>query len=272
VTSVLALTASVLFGLGDFGGGLAARRLPPLKVVAWSQVFGLPVLVIGLLVVPAPSVGWADLAWGAAAGATGLVGLVLLYSALAEGTMSVVAPITGAVAAGVPVIVDIVGGTRLTGTQTLGVVTALASIVLLSGMGRGSLTPALAVRAATAGVGLAGFAVAIAQTPVASGVWPLVGARGVSITLALALAAGMAGGVVGSGSIRLLALVGVLDQGANVAMALAIQRGPLGIVAVLSSLYPAVTVLTAIAVLRERPGRGEVLGICLAGAAVVLLV
>ena len=270
MTPLLALASSVLFGLGDFGGGLATRRFAPLRVVAWSQLLGAPVLAVGLLVVPAPTAGWVDLAWGAGGGLAGLAGLVLLYGALAGGTMSLVAPITGAVAAAVPVAVDILGGTRLSGLQVGGVVIALAAIVLLSGSGRGSLSPALAGRAVAAGLGFATVLVALAQTDVGSGAWPLVGARAVSIPLAFLLASRVAGSGI-RGGLGLLAVVGALDQAANVALALAIQRGPLAVAAVLSSLYPAVTAVAAIVALSERPHRPEVLGIGLAVVAAVVL-
>jgi drug/metabolite transporter (DMT)-like permease len=276
VSSILALASAVFFGFGDFCGGLSSRRLPVWTVAAGSQVLGLPVLAVGLLVVSAPSVTTGDLVAGAVGGVAGLIGLALLYGALADGTMSIVAPITGAVAASVPVLVDLVLGTRLTGRQWVGVAVALAAILLLAGPGRPSLTPALALRAIGAGLGFAAFFVAWSQTSVESGLWPLVAARGVSIPIAVAVAVIAAGrrpaGPGGSRSVwALVAVTGVLDMAANVSLTLGLQRGSLGVVSVLSSLYPAVTAVVAIAVLGERPGRFESVGIGGAVVAAILL-
>ena len=110
MNQLLALVSAVLFGVADFTGGFVTRRLPVWKVIAWSQLLGLPLLVVGLLVVPAEEVTALDLALGAIGGIAGLVGLAILYSTLAAGTMSVVAPISGAVAAAIPVIFDLSRG------------------------------------------------------------------------------------------------------------------------------------------------------------------
>jgi uncharacterized membrane protein len=107
MSQTLALISAVLFGVADFAGGFASRRLPVWKVIPWSQLIGLVLLFVGLLVVPAEEVTRDDLLWGAVGGLAGLAGLALLYSTLAAGTMSVVAPISGATAAAIPVLFDL---------------------------------------------------------------------------------------------------------------------------------------------------------------------
>ncbi len=275
MSSLLALGSALFFGLGDFCGGLATRRLPVWWVAAGSQLLGLPVLVVGLAVVEATEVGIADLGFGALGGVAGLVGLALLYASLAAGTMSVVAPITGAVAAAVPVVVDLALGTVLSGRQWVGVVVAVVAIVLLAGPGRVSLSPRLVGQAVGAGLAFAAFFVALSATSVESGVWPLVGARVVTLPIAIgaaALTTRRAGAVPDwRPAAWIVGLTGVLDMAANVSLALGLQRGALGVVSVLSSLYPAVTALVAIALLGERPGRFEWVGITGAVAAAVLL-
>ena len=270
-SSLFALAGALFYGFGDFFGGISAKRMPVWWVAAGSQVLGLPVLVVGLVVIEATDVTTPDLVWGAVGGVAGVVGLALLYQSLAEGTMSLVAPITGVVAAGVPVLVGLALGEVLDTRQWTGVVVGIVAIVLLAGPGGASLSLGLLARAMGAGAGFALMFIALAQTAEASGMWPLVGARAASIPLALFVAF-RSGRPHGSSSAwGLVVLTGLLDQSANVAVTVALQRGPLGVNSVLASLYPAVTALAAIALLGERPGRFEAVGIVAAISAAVLL-
>lgn len=272
MSSALALASAACFGIGDFLGGLSSRRLPVWVVAAGSQVAGLPLLALGFLVVPVVAITPGDIVNGAIGGVAGLVGLALLYGALADGTMSVVAPITGVTAAAVPVVVDVVFGTVLDGRQWLGIGVALVAILLLAGPGRPAISPALAARALAAGLAFAAFFVAWSRTSLDSGLTPLVAARVASVPIALVLGWRAArGSRPGGRVVWLVVAAGVLDMGANMALTLALQRGSLGVVSVLSSLYPAVTALAAILVLGERPGRFEAVGIGLAVVAAALL-
>lgn len=236
-------------------------------------MLALPLLAIGLALIPAESVGARDLLFGGLAGFGGMVGLVLFYGALARGTMSVVAPITGATSAIIPVVADLAGGARLSTTEVVGITVALAAVVLVS-LERGPVRFDLrgATRAILAGMGFGLFFVALGETSEASGMWPLVAARAVSMPVALVVAVGSAGLVKPQRrDAGLVALAGNLDMGANIALAWALQRGSLAVGAVLSSLYPAVTAVTATIVLRERPASWQVSGIALAIAAMALL-
>jgi threonine/homoserine efflux transporter RhtA len=117
------------------------------------------------------------------------------------------------------------------------------------------------------------FFIALAQTDPASGLWPLVAARATTIPVAFAIAAYR--GVAGpprSSDLGVVVVAGTFDMAANIAGALALQRGPVGVTAVLVSLYPAVTAVTAIVVLHERPTGLQIAGIILAMAALVALV
>jgi drug/metabolite transporter (DMT)-like permease len=223
--------------------------------------------------VPVEEVTAADLAWGAIAGIAGLVGLVILYSTLAAGTMSVVAPISGAVAAAIPVVFDLARGKDMSLLRVLGIALALA-VVLLVGLDHSArhLDVRLLLQAAAAGVAFAAFFIALGFTDEASGLWPLVAARSVTIPISfvVALALGVSAPPHGH-DLSLVAAAGTLDMGANVAIALALQRGPLGINSVLSSLYPAVTAVVAVVVLKERPSTQQLVGIGLALAAVLAL-
>ncbi len=273
MSQVLALTSAVFYGLGDFLGGIATRRSSVWTVTAWSQTLGLGVLAIGLIVVPAEVVTTADILWGALAGVIGLAGLAALYSTLASGSMTIVAPIAGATTAVIPVVVDLSQGAELSLRHWVGIGLALAAVLLIGVDPAGRSTDVRMIgRAVFAGTAFGVFFIAFSQTSEASGLWPLVGARGMTIPLAFAIAGFKRVASPPRGrDLGMLAVLGNLDMAANVAIALALQRGPLGISAVLSSLYPAFTAIAAVIVLHERPRPGQTVGIVLAMGAILAL-
>ncbi|MCP3997518.1 MAG: DMT family transporter [bacterium] len=273
-TFALAIGGAVFYGFADFSGGFASKRLPPWGVTFWSQSIGVLALIGGLLLFPAEAVTVADVGWGAVAGVGGVIGVGLLYRSLSEGTMAIVSPITAATTATIPVVVDLATGETMTPLAMVGVPIALIAIATIAGE-RSSrrLSPRLLVMAMCAGAGFAAFFIAIAQTSEASGFWPLVGARAVTIPLGWLLHRSLEARARPTRiSIRWVAAAGLLDMGANLLVAVALQRGPLGIVSVLTSLYPVVTALTAVALVGERLTRVQMAGVGLAMAAVVLLV
>ncbi len=282
----LALASAVLYGAGDFCGGLASRRAGALVVVAVSQTAGLLLLCLLLPWLPAQPTR-ADLLWGALAGLGGGAGVGLLYRALAVGAMGVVAPTTAVCAAGIPVLVAIAFGERPSTAALSGIVLALVAIVLVSRVPesgkaksasfeeptpRGALPPGVAL-AMLSGVAIAVFFLALARTHPAAGLWPLGSARVTSAGIFAALV------VAGRHPLRMdrptLAVVlgaGLLDMLANVFYLLATRGGPLTGIVTLSSLYPASTVLLARLVLGERLGAWQAVGVGCALIAAVLIV
>ncbi len=273
MSQVLAVVSAVLFGFADFVGGLASRRTAPWTVAGWTQVCGLPVLFLGLLIVDATAVEASDLVWGAAGGVIGLIGLAIMYSALAAGKMSVIAPIIGAGAAAIPVAYAVAVGERIEPIHWAGIAFAVVGVWLLSaepGADRVSLR--LFGQAIAAAVAFSVFFIAMGQTSEASGLWPLAAARFASVPIAAAvIVVSKTAALTPKGAWRLVAVSGMLDMGANVAIVLAVQRGPVGINAVLGSLYPVFTVAAAIFILREHPSSRQTAGIAAALVAIVLL-
>ena len=100
---LLALASSVLYGVADFSGGIAARRGPVVTVTAWFQVIGVLPLVAWALLAPGVTRG-TDLAWASASGLAGGLGVTLLYRVLASGNVSTGAPLVAMIALTVPVI------------------------------------------------------------------------------------------------------------------------------------------------------------------------
>ena len=226
MSQFLALASAAFYGMGDFTGGLATKRLSIWTVMMWSQLAGLVLLIVGLSVVPAESVTATDVLFGGLAGLAGFIGLVILYQALAAGTMSVVAPITGATGAAIPVIVDVATGSSLTNLEWIGIALAIGAVVLLSlELTVKRLSARTMLLAIGAGVAFAAFFIAFAQADEASGLWPVAASRAASVPLAVLLARRF--GVARRPDRRdagLVASVGLLDMAANLLILLSLQR------------------------------------------------
>jgi drug/metabolite transporter (DMT)-like permease len=194
--------------------------------------------------------------------------------------MSVVAPLTAVFAAAVPVFTGLALGERLSMVTTLGIALAAIAIVLI-GQEQGSVPRSLTQQATARGITLsiaAGllvgvFFVSLERTSAASGLWPLVPARVVAISLFTGSA--LAGGrpVLVPWSVAGVAVgAGALDMLANALFLIAVQQGPLSVVATLASLYPASTIILARIVLGERWSRLQAAGIATAVAATAMIV
>jgi len=270
----LALAAAVIFGTGDFLGGLASRRIRVLAVLLISQAVGLVGLAaVSLLLGGTPS--GRDLVAGAVGGLAGGAGVAMLYGALAAGTMSLVAPITGVVAAIIPVGAGLVGGERPAALQYAGIGLALIAVSLLGGersATRGGLSLRVLLLALGSGVGFGVFYIALAKTSSSAGLLPLVAARGASVT-AFAVASVVRRQLPRTTPSALITViaVGAFDVTANALYVVAVHHGLLSIVAVLVSLYPASTVVCSLAFLRERLRGWQIAGVALALAAAVLI-
>jgi uncharacterized membrane protein len=185
IANALALLASIAYGAADFLGGLATKRGSTVfSAVVCSQATGLLLVLLALPFLPAASPTAPDLAWGAASGLAGGIGLALLYRGLAVGVMSVVAPVTAVCAVIIPVAVGLALGERPASPASLGVALAVVSIVLISrsgGMEDGkSATTGLATAIAS-GIAIGIFLVCLERTGPSAGLWPLVPARVVSV-------------------------------------------------------------------------------------------
>lgn len=276
----LGLLVATVYGSADFFGGLASRRRDATVVVLWSQLVGL--VGLGLLV---PLVGGSpsarDLQLGAGAGLVGLVGVLLLYRGLAGGRMAVVAPLTAVGAAMVPFVVGVAGGDGLPVTRLAGVAAALVGVALVSRPApEETVAPEAARTSATTelalgiGAGLAFGLVFVLLAGVGddAGLWPVLAQRTVSVPAALALATALGRPRrVGRADLRLIVPAGLCDAAANALFLLAARAGALSVVGVVSSLYPATTVLLASVVLKERISGVQGAGLLLAAAGVVLL-
>ena len=257
---LLALGASVSWGVGDFLGGLTARRLPVLAVVAISQLAGLVGIAIVASAFGGGYLGTTAIAAAACAGVAGAIGLAGLYRGMAIGAMGVVAPISAS-AAVIPVAVGLARGERPGTVQLVGVALALVGVVLVSREpgtdGRFAAGVPLALLAAA---GFGSYFLLIDRASADDAYWAVVTARLASSSLALAVARSRGVLGVARGSMPVLIAIGVLDVGANLLLALALNEGFVSLVSVVASLYPVLVVALAIVVLHERPSRTQAAG------------
>jgi uncharacterized membrane protein len=271
-TVVFGLAAAVTWGTGDFGGGLLSRRTPLFGVVLASQLVGM-VAALALAVVRGESAPLpADVAWSVLGGLAGGIGISALYQGLAVGRMGIVAPITGVIAALIPVAVGVVSEGLPTPLVVIGIVLAFVAVVLVSRVSDDRAGPSGVGLALLAGVAIGTLGVAIAQLSDGRVFGPL--------TVLRATEGLLVGGIVlvgrrawrpGRGLWPALAGVGIMDMAGNGAFILAVQAGSLAVAAVLSSLYPVTTVVLASIFLRERVTLSHAAGIALAVAAIACI-
>lgn len=276
---LLGLAAALTYGAGDFVGGLVTRRAPLFTVVLLSQVAGTALLFASVPFFTDSGPTASALAWGGASGAAGATGVLFLYKGLAAGKMGVVAPITSVEAAVVPVVWGLASGERPGAVALAGVVVALLAVLLVAGFepsaAAGPRTARLApgvADALVAGLAFGLFFVLLDGAGDDTGLWPLVGGRTASLTVLTVLVLVRRERISAAPGTRLpIVAAGVLDVAANLLYLLSTREGLLSIVAVLTSMYPASTILLARVVLGERMGRLQLAGLGLAIAGVAMM-
>jgi drug/metabolite transporter (DMT)-like permease len=272
----LALGASLTYGVSDFLGGLKSRSLPLLAVLIVSQGTALALLAAFVLPFGASPPAGSFLVYAALAGLSETVGVAALYRGLATGAMSIVAPVA-ATAPVVPVVVGIALGEFPSAIQGAGVVLAATGIVVTAGdedtatRGRPVAMLSAAFGLLTA-LGFGSFYVAMDAASEGKIPWALFVARltAVSAFVAAALLT-RSRPKLRKTDVAIVALTGALIIVADSLYATASTRGLLGVVAVLSSLYPLVTIALARAFLEERIGQRQQVGIamCLGGVVTI---
>ncbi|WP_243060962.1 DMT family transporter [Nocardioides sp. SR21] len=274
MTLLLSLFAAASYGLGDFNGGLFSRRGGAWAVSLVAQIGG-TVLVLLVALVDGGSPTAADLGWAAVAGVANGFGTAFLYRGLASGRMGVVAPVSGVGAVIVPVLVGLTAGERPGALVWVGVLLALPAIWLVSrepvdgpAVGAGSgLTDGI-----LAGLGFGTLFAALAQIDESAGFLPLALNQAIAGVAIIAVAMTLRESWVPRNRYALGGLIsGALGSLATGLFQVATQHGYLTVAAVITSLYPAFTVLLAALVLREHVHRTQAYGLALCAGAVVLV-
>lgn len=266
---VLSLISALAYGVSDFLGGIFSKRAGPWQVAVVGQTSSTISIAVAAVIIggtPAPADWW----WGAAAGAGGGVGTAFLYRGLAGSRMGVVAPLSAVTCALLPVVVGVGLGERPGLYAGLGIALAFPAIALIARMVDGDLTHRGGVIDGTvAGLGFGVLFVAVGQVGDDAGLYPLILTQAASVVSVVLTAVVMRQVWVPRVPAAWWALLmGPLGALATGSFLLATGFGLLSVVAVISSLYPAATVVLAAAVLRERIHGPQAVGLVLAALAV----
>ncbi len=278
VAVVLSLLAAIAYGCSDFVGGVVSRRVTPWTIAFTAQVGG-ALLILTLSTVVDGTPQRSDAGWALLAGLGNGIGTAFLYRGLASGRMGVVAPISGIGAALVPLVFGIVAGERPGALAGTGIVAALPAIWLVTrepavegAPERGAPAGSGVVDGVLAGLGFGVLFAGLGQVPDTSGLLPLALNQVVGLVVVAVLATVMGHAFLPRSRTALLGLApGVLGASATVLFLLATHRGLLTVSAVITSLYPAVTVVLAAVLLRERIHRDQGIGLALCAVVVALI-
>lgn len=273
---VLALLSALCFGSSDFAAGLGGRRSDPSAITAIAQPLGLAAAAIAIIIFSARSPTPHALWWGALSGIGSGVGTISLYRALAVARMSVVAPLSAVLTAALPTLAGLLLGEHLTAVAWAGIAIAMPAIVLVSLQsdgGHGSRRAGI-VTGLVAGSGFALLFIALDRAGTSAGAWPLLPGQTVAAIMVLAWAVpsrNRPSRKAWSQAWRIGIAAGALSGIANLLYLAATGAGQLAVVAVMTALYPAVTVLLARVILHERWSRLQVIGLAAATVAVAAI-
>ena len=300
-TTVLGLSAAIIWGAADFSGGIGARYLRVYWLLAISHGSSLIALVLlaDLLHQPIPSER--ILAYGLISGLAGGTALLVFYYALSLGGMGTTAAVTGLLTAALPVLFSLTTIGAPSRRQLFGFVLAAGAIWLISSHSSSNEQVVEGQRkklvmAVISGIGFGIFLIALREANSGGLLWPLAASRVGSLALAIA------GGLILSRGrfivepqrraisplqpsasihpaiqrrwmigIGLALVASAFDASGNFLFVAATRIGRLDVAAVLSSLYPASTILLAMWLLKERTNRRQVLGMTVALVAVALI-
>jgi drug/metabolite transporter (DMT)-like permease len=276
----LGLAAALSWGAGDFCGGLATRKASPYQVVFVAHGLSLVLVFLAAMASHRPLPSIHAVLLGLLAGLAGGLGLMAFYLALSLGKMGLTASLAGVLNTAIPVLFSLFVFGSPTPLQMVGFAIAVIAISLIAYVPGGETRPRGMVLATAAGVGFGLLLILLNRAGQESILWALTFSRVSSTAVALALlliqsrrrqSALTFPTAPWNKVLPLAALAGLLDTGGNFLYTAASVAGRLDVAAVISSLYPAVTILLAIWLLRERATRLQAAGMALALAAVALI-
>lgn len=272
---LLGLLAALSYGAGDFAAGLGGRRTDSGAVTVVVQIFGLAAAGIAVLIFRGNGPSPTALVWGAVSGVGNGLGTLALYRGLAVGQMSVVAPLSAVVTAVLPVVIGLALGEHLSTLAGIGIGVVIPAIVLVSwqrNSKENANTRTGIAEGVLSGIGFALLFIALNQAGTRSGAWPLITGQAVALLLVLPFGWRTYHRLrTDISTVAIIVAAGLLGGTANLLFLAATGYGQLSIVAVLTALYPAVTILLARIVLGERWTHFQMAGLIAAGIAIVLI-
>jgi len=272
---IYGLLSAVGWGAADFTGGIASRRTGAYRTVFYSEIIGLFFILLAVSITQEARPSWSTLLMAGTAGAIGTIALLTLYYALSIGKMSIATPVSALMAAALPVL----AGTMMAGfpgaLTFLGFGASLAAIWLISreeGNQKNIITHINDLRMPLlAGIGFGTYFILMHRAAQTATFWPMVASRSGGILIMLVyIVVQRRPWRVEQGAWLYIVINSLLDVGGNTLFLLASQNGRMDVAAVLSSLYPAITVLLAALILKERVARTQSIGILLALFAIIL--
>jgi drug/metabolite transporter (DMT)-like permease len=271
---VLALISAAVWGAGDFTGGYASRRNSSFHVLVLAALSGLLTLIAAAVIWREAFPSASGMLWAALGGISGALGIAAFYTALSMEQVAIVAPTTGVISAALPVVFGIFTLGLPASTKLIGFALALAGIWLVSAATgpEGRLSSRGFVLACLAGVGFGGFLTFLGLVDPGKIFTPLIVSRSMTLCIGLLLTKLKRMSLPTLTSSPLALLAGALDAGGNLFYILARQFTRLDIAALLSSLYPASTVLLAGIILKEKVSLRQGIGIMVCLAAILLIV
>ncbi len=252
---LLAGLTAVLYGVFDFAGGLATRRVNVLVVAVWANIVGLGIALLVATIhhqVVGTSVTLPDLAWGAVSGVAGVTGAIFYFQGLAKGQMAVVAPVSAVTLALVPFLFGVATGDSHPVLAWMGVMAAIPALWLTVHTRSHQTRPGKALYGLAAGLAFSLFFIGLARISSEAGLWPLIAVKVGSLTSVGSLLILRRVPIRLPRQARLLAFLAGGTILANLTYLLAVQIGPFGLVAVVSSFYPIVIALMARIVEKEE--------------------
>lgn len=272
IPATYSLTAVGVWGASDFLGGVGARQANAFLFTVIVHISGLVLAGSVALITHAPFPGTSSLAWALIAGSVGGIALALFYRSLARGNMGLVAPVAAVLGAAIPTIVTAFAEGVPGHRHVLGFILAGIGVWLISRSEGGAGRPEGIGMAVLAGVGFAGFYLCIHQAGNASALWVAACSRSASLVVTAAFVLfGRHLRAVPTPVLGLAMVCGVLDVTGTAVFIRASQIGRLDDAVVLSSLYPAITVLLARFFLHENFSRARTIGMVAALAAVPMI-
>ncbi len=272
---LLGLAAAIAYGIGDFVGAFASRRHTAVTVLLHSYPVGAVLMLVMLPFFPG-TVTARTIGFGIAGGLAGLIGVTIMYALMVVAPMNVISPVTAVLAAIVPVVFGVLVGERPQLAAWLGIVLGIGAVVLVSRTSDEHPHGRIAIRvialAFVSGLGFGFYFIFLARAGDDSGLWPLVISRIASAIVIVPVAWQRRGLTRIRGQMLAITLAaGAFDALANMFFLLASRQGLLSLASVLTSLYPAVTVMLAVGLLHEHTSRTQRIGLALAATAIVLI-
>jgi drug/metabolite transporter (DMT)-like permease len=272
IPAAYSLTAVGVWGASDFLGGVGARRANAFLFTSIVHISGMVVMITLALMVGAAFPGRVSVAWSLMAGALGGTALAFFYRSLAAGNMGLIAPVAAVLGAAIPTIVTAFAEGFPGPRHVFGFILAGIGVWLISRTEAGGDRPKGLGMAVVAGIGFAGFYLCIHQAGDASPLWISACSRLASLLVTGAFVLfGRHLRAVPAPVLGIALAAGILDITGSAVFVRASQIGRLDDAVVLSSLYPAVTVLLARIFLHEHFSRARTIGMVAALAAVPMI-